>query len=448
MTIIQNSRLENISTFNYDICIIGSGMCGQIVSSEIKNKKILIVESGSLNYDNEVQKLNNFSTTGLNFRKNYQNRVRQLGGSANLWANQLMFVSQKDYENKKWIDENQHVFLEFNDLEKYYDKAIKKIYKKDFINFYNVKNLAKFSKNSRFIEKELINDTEFNVTNHFWPSNVEKFNFQSNFTKKIINSKNIDLVCNYTATEFKIDEDKERVELVKISSNKKNILVKANVFVLACGAIENARILLNNQSKSKIFQNKNIGKYFMEHPRLNLGLITSKKKLSLNTFFGIKFNNYSIKQSLSFNINYLIKNKLLNSYAFIDPKFNKIDEILFNEFLKSIKILFKKKKISSLNFKNIKFKNFAEQIYFNLPPQVSKSYLNNILRIIFQRRDYTFSFNKMDINYQGEQFPNYNSSVFLSDKNDIFNQKKIVLNWQLNDIDYKTIDHVIKILHN
>ena len=95
----------------------------------------------------------------------------------------------------------------------------------------------------------------------------------------------------------------------------------------------------------------------------------------------MKYSSYSIKQSLSFDKDYMIKHNLLNSYAFIDPKFNKNDEILFNNFLNGFKDLIKKRKVPKLSFKNYKIKNIAEQIYFNLPPQVSNSSLNNLLRI-------------------------------------------------------------------
>ena len=444
MTIIHSPEIENNSTLNYNVCVIGAGMCGQIISSELNNKKVLIIESGSLNFDKNIQELNGFSSTGLEFRKNNQNRIRQVGGSANLWANQLMLLNKNDYERREWIDPSQYSPISSADLENYYDKAINKIYKKKFE---NIGNLIKFKKkNNKFIEKEFTKDNIFDFNNHFWPSKIEKFDIKSNFTKKLLKSKTVDLIHNFTATDLEIDEDRETVDFIKIKSGEKRATVKADFYILACGAIENARLLLNNKTKSKILDNQNIGKYFMEHPRVNLGLIKSKKKLPINFLFGMKYNNYSIKQSLTFPKNYMVKNNLLNSYAFIDPKFNESDEILFNNFLNGLKILIKKGKLPKLSLKNFKLKNIAEQIYFKLPPQVSNSILNNLLRIFFQRDSYNFSFDKMDINYQGEQFPNYKSSIYLSEKCDFYNQKKTVINWQLCEIDYKTIDHFVKIL--
>lgn len=445
MTILIASEIEKKSTLTCDVCIIGSGMSGQLISSELKAKKVILVESGSINFDKEIQELNKHTSTGLKFRDNNLNRIRQLGGSANLWANQLMLLNENDFVKRDWIEKNQYLPLTIKELYKYYDLAITKIYRNRFKKIGNLINYE-YIGNDLF-EQEFIKDKIFNFNNHFWPTKIEKFNNNSNFTKNLINSKNIDLIQNFTATDFKIDENLKKLISIKFASKNKEIFVKANHFILACGAIENARLLLNNKSKSKLLENQNIGKYFMEHPRLMLGQLKSKKKISLNKVLGLKYYNYSIKQSLSFSKDYLIKNKLLNSYAFLDPKFNNQDELFFKEFMEALKTILKKKKIPKYNFKNFKIKSFIEQIYFTLPPQISNNILNNLIRIYFQITNIKFSFNEMNINYQGEQFPNVYSTITLGKDKDLHNQLKCELNWKLNNLDYHTINHFVKVLH-
>ena len=58
MPIIYPSYLENNKDFVYDICIIGAGLSGQIVASNIKDKKIILIDSGKINFSKEVQDLN------------------------------------------------------------------------------------------------------------------------------------------------------------------------------------------------------------------------------------------------------------------------------------------------------------------------------------------------------------------------------------------------------
>ena len=115
MTVLNNLQIKN-NILNYDVCIIGSGMSGQLVSSELINKKVILVESGSVKLEKDIKKLNNYKSIGLEFRKDNINRIRQLGGSANLWANQLMLLNDNDFEDRSWIDDNCYIPINYSDL--------------------------------------------------------------------------------------------------------------------------------------------------------------------------------------------------------------------------------------------------------------------------------------------------------------------------------------------
>ena len=445
MTIVNNIDIENNSTYNYDICIIGSGMSAQILASKIKNQKIIMIESGEINFDKEIQDLNKVDQEGLFFRKNHLNRVRQLGGSANLWANQLMFLKEKNIKNREWVTKDFSWPLTYDELKFYYDEAIRIVYKKSFENFNYLNQEEKKAKNFTH-EDILFKNTPFDFISSFWPSKIERFNHNSSFTKQILNSKDIDFFKSFTATEVEIDEESESIKSVKIQTKNKNCIVKSSLFILACGAIENARFLLNNEKKSKLLENFNIGKYFMDHPRVNLGFLKSNKKLKLNPFFGMKYNNYDFKKSISLSEEYQMQKKILNAHAYVEPKFKREDEIFFENLLSEIKKLIKLKGFPKINYKNINIKKIFELVYLKLPPQISNSYLNNILRKVFEKKNYYLSFNEMDINYQSEQFPHVNSKIYLSDKKDCFNQNTVIIDWKLNDVDKKTENEFIKVL--
>ena len=44
-------------------------MSAQIIASSLKNKKLILVESGKIDYDKSIQNLNHFETKGLKFRE-------------------------------------------------------------------------------------------------------------------------------------------------------------------------------------------------------------------------------------------------------------------------------------------------------------------------------------------------------------------------------------------
>ena len=54
-----------------------------------------------IHYNEKLQDLNNIEEEGLKFRNNHINRLRQLGGSANLWANQIMTIEENEITNSE-----------------------------------------------------------------------------------------------------------------------------------------------------------------------------------------------------------------------------------------------------------------------------------------------------------------------------------------------------------
>ncbi len=447
MTILDAKKLENNKNLECDICIVGAGMSGQIVASKINKKKIIIIDSGGTKYDKEIQNLNDLEIKSLKLRENHKNRIRQLGGSANLWANQLMFLDKIEVENRDWLDNDLSWPINYNEIKQNYSEVIKDIFNYNLYKFYKNDYYDEKINNSYF-EEEIFKEKNISFKKHLWPHKVETFSINSSFTKKIITKKNIDFLQNCTATNFIIDQEKAIIKNLSVETGDKKFLINAKVFVLSCGAIENARILLNNQIKYKILINNNTGKYFMDHPRRNLGVLKSKKKLLLSSLFGIKSNSFDFRKSICISEDYQRKNKILNSHAYLDPDFDHFDELMYENFLKEIKKLIKLNGVPKINFNKISLKKILQQIYFKMPPQVSSSYLNNLIRIWLSKKNNYLSFSKIKINYQGEQLPCIDSKILLSDKKDLFNQHRAILDWKLNKIDYETQNAFINILKN
>ena len=74
-------------TLNYDVCIIGSGIAGSIISKELseKNKslKVCILESGNFIENNKLD-FKNISCKELKIEK--QSREFMIGGTSNTWG--------------------------------------------------------------------------------------------------------------------------------------------------------------------------------------------------------------------------------------------------------------------------------------------------------------------------------------------------------------------------
>lgn len=430
MTIINSLELENNKIFQSDICIIGAGMAGQIIAKTTGECgiKTLILESGDENFNEDLENLNYFDIKNINqIRKNHKNRIRQIGGSANLWANRILKMSEVDFIKKKMKLKNWPIiFEEINEL---YNDAIK-------IFFENNIKLSNDEFEDNYLDNIFKKNKIFEKAQSLTPSKILNFNLKSNFTKKLISNKNIIFIKNATATNFSTKENE--IIFVDVRNKYKSFKIKSKKFILAAGAIENARFLLNNEIKNKIFHNHNNGKYFMDHIRTKLGKIYSRKKIKFNKFFMYNNLDFKIQDSLVLKKNEILSNNILNSHVIFSPSYDQYSEKLFDDFIKLLKL----EKLN-LNFL-IHPLNIIEQIYMKIPHANLNKYFLYMYSEFKKKINFSYNFSCFELLYHGEQFPNYNSMVKLSNQKDIFDQYRIKLNWNLSKEDYETVNYFKK----
>lgn len=427
MTLINSLDLEDNKIFVADICIVGAGMAGQIIAKITSENglKTLILESGGEKINEDTESLNYFDTRHINqLRKNHKNRTRQIGGSTNLWANKILKMSEIDFIEKEKMKLKEWPIM-FEEINKLYSEA-------DKIFFENKIPLNDDKFKDNYLNNIFKKNKIFDKVCSFTPSKISKFNLKSIFTKKLLSNKNIILIKNATATNFSMHENE--IVSVNVRNKYKSFKIKSKKFILAAGAIENARFLLNNEIKNKIFYNHNNGKYFMDHIRTSLGKIYSGKKIKFNRFFMYNYLNYKIQNSLILKKEEILNNNILNSHVIFSPSYNQDSEKLFNDFIKLLK--FKKLNINIF----INLFNIIEQIYMNIPHENLNKYFLYMYSKYKKKINLPYNFSCFDLLYHGEQFPNYNSMIKLSNQKDIFHQNKIELNWNLSKVDYETVD--------
>ena len=139
-----------------------------------------------------------------------------------------------------------------------YEELLK--YKKKALDYFIIKNNKHLKKDENINFK---NNKNFKFHYYNW-SDV----YWDTYYEKILNSKNIFLLLNRSL--LKMNTDGKKITSIIISSNKlEKLKVKSKNYILACGGIENSRILLYNNIKNNntlIKNGKLIGKYWMEHP--------------------------------------------------------------------------------------------------------------------------------------------------------------------------------------
>ena len=281
---------NNINFLNYDYIIVGTGPSATVLIDFLvkKRKKILVIEKG--NYD--FKKYETILSKKLKILK--YSRTFAVGGTSLDWS-QISSYFENFEMRRTWLKKKISWPLEINELNSYYSKIDEK-YNFNFKKIKDVKLNFKIPFTSRFFFSPKI------------PTNFSKYYRNLDF----------DIIVN-CQIDF-INEQKNLVDLYLTGFSK----IKVKKLILCNGGIESVSLILRSlrQKFLKNLKNKRyVGKYFMDHPKLNIGTLKHPKKEIIKELelkskkSGISYFGISLKKSEQ------IKNNLLNTYV----RFEKIN---------------------------------------------------------------------------------------------------------------------------
>ena len=311
---ITNSSLNNKL---YDFIIIGSGPAAitlykKILSKKKNKPKILILEEGDYEKKNYKKVISKYLKIDL------KSRAFTVGGTSTIWSNISSYF--EDFEMKsRWKKKQSNLWpLDHKSLLKEYKKLNKK-YQFFFDKF----------------KKKKIN-IPFEVRPFIATTNPINF-------KQFININEIDLIYNCKIKS--IDENRKVAIAYPVDSKLK---FNAKKIIVCCGGIESVKLIQNSLSQRKLrdLKNKNlIGKYFMDHPKFDLGYLKYPKVDIINQIELTKKNNLITYYGISLKRSIQKKKNLLNSYVRFEKPNIKISRFLDTFNIPIIKDIFKSKKI-------------------------------------------------------------------------------------------------------
>ena len=369
-------KFEEINLKDFPVIIFGSGPAGITIALELEKKKIssLIIEAGQEEYSEESQDFYDGKIIGDNFSNLSSSRLGQLGGTSGHWGGWSKPI--EGYNFKKWS-------ITKEELDKYSDGAC------SILKIKNKFNKAELNK--------YFNQIEFQY------SDVK---FADQYKEHIYKSKNIHLILNCQLSHF--DGKNNSIESAICISNNSVKKIKSKHFILACGGIENSRILLWTKEKSKELINDNlpIGQYWMNHPWIISGIgVINKKKLKM------KLNNSFIDYDGP--LHFAAKEKLINEKNILSAGIYmnaKEDTKLHKEIIKDVLCIAPEygKKISRMMFKkDLKCGN----IFMQVEEPANK---NNRIMLDSIKKD-KFNIPRVNLYYKQSKESLYTAKIFLEE---------------------------------
>lgn len=249
---IQGSELREGS----DVCVVGAGPAGLTLARMlgVAGRRVCLIESGGFHDSRLAQQLNDGDLEGEPYAGLQSTRHRQVGGTTNTWnvvvrgRSGAKYVPLSPRDLADWP-------IDWRELEPYYAQAQERC------------GLGPLEYGAeRWATKAR---QPFSLDGTGLTSGVYQFGHADQFTRRMVEeirgSRTVTTLPSVTVVG--LSAERGRVRGVRaIGEDGRPLEVEAAVVILACGAVENARLLLL-QSGGEPSPSPWLGRGFMEHAR-------------------------------------------------------------------------------------------------------------------------------------------------------------------------------------
>jgi choline dehydrogenase-like flavoprotein len=268
MAIIDARDLPDGSELEADLVIIGAGMAGIAIATELAgaNKSVAVLEGGGRDLDREQQTL--YAGSGVMRAPDHedtniddylwQSRVRALGGSGHVWGGKCVPLDESDFAARDWLP-NTGWPMTRAQLQPYYDRAC------------GLLEIPLFDGSFDRPREEgrppiVVNGARefFSAPRYFSPvsggADRDKFD---RFRTAFAEAPNVNVYLHANVTEIRRRRGARRVSSLGVAClNGRRHTARGRSYVLATGGIENVRLLLASNLGNESDQ---LGRNFMGH---------------------------------------------------------------------------------------------------------------------------------------------------------------------------------------
>ena len=286
---IDTRRIEEGSVVDTTICIIGGGVAGITLALEMEKIGIetCLLESGGLDPDDGTRDLYRGEDIGLPYIFSDGCRSRFLGGSSNCWGGWCRPLDPWDFEKRDWIANSGWPFG-LEELAPFYERThdLLALGPNNFEPAFWEAAIGRRDVRRIPLPSGRVRDT----ISQFSPP----VRFGRVYRENLKRAQRVRAFLYANVVDIETDKHARTVSRVKVATlSGRTMYVSARKFVLATGGIENARLLLaSNKIQACGLGNGNgvVGRYFMDHPRMQSGSIGFTKNWSRDKLYDIKYH--------------------------------------------------------------------------------------------------------------------------------------------------------------
>ncbi len=410
-----------------DVCVVGAGAAGITLARRLASSslRVVVLESGGYDLDPDIQSLYAGDADAPSPYYLDGSRLRYFGGSTNHWAGFCRPLDSTDFEARPWVPARGWP-IDPASLVGYYRAAQADC------------EIGPFDYDGESWVRRIGRDAFHTLPlgDHFSTSIIQYSPptlFGKRYGGELERASNIRVLLYSNAVN--VDAEDRLVTGVDVQAwRASQFRVEARATVLACGGVENARLLLaSNAKRPRGVGNERdlVGRYFADHPILETGEIALRDGLSLELYAGWRAGETAGQGVVVLTPSAMAKGGLLNGGFFLFPHFTDEQSDAFQALLE-----------------------IARKTRAGETPEDLGSRLATILRDLddvvgpavrrLLRRGRRVS--SLQLRLFSEQAPNPDSRVTLDTARDALGMPRAKLDWRLSEIDRRSFEESFALL--
>lgn len=264
-----------------DLCIIGAGAAGITLARGFLGTRwrVCLLESGGRDFDPVTQSFNAGHNVGMEYYDLADARLRFFGGTTAIWGGRCTPLDAIDFERRDWIPHSGWPFGRAH-LEPWYRLA------------HDALGLGAFEYDEAVGRRLRVKSPAFDpasVRGDYWRFDTRQDRFTLPHCSDLVGAGNVQILLHATCTRIQANAAASGVEHLRIATPEgQRATVKAVHYVVACGGIENPRLLLasDDVEKTGIGNGRDlVGRFFMEHPHGRAGRVVARAPYTLWRLF-------------------------------------------------------------------------------------------------------------------------------------------------------------------